>query len=122
MARNTGTVTNTYDNLFTGAVGEPVTIQVASGLTINRGDLLECVVTAGAPAASFTKPTAAAVTTNVYAIAADTITTTAISKIPAYIEGDFNANKVALGGASTVAANYNTLLAQGIVLKTPQSK
>lgn len=130
--RNTGTVTNTYDNLIAGEVAEPVSVVVAKSQTVARGDLLECVVTEAVDgaaitrtvAAEFGKPSAKAATQNIYVIAADAITTGsgATGVVVAYRAGNFNAASVALGGSSTVADNYETLLAKGIVLKAVQSK
>lgn len=130
--RNTGTVTNNYDNLFAGEVAEPVSITVAKSQTVKRGDLLECVVTEtiadGAitrvVAAEFGKPSAKADPKNIYVVAADAITTGsgATGIVAAYRAGNFNGASVALGGESTVDDNYETLLAKGIVLKAVQSK
>jgi len=133
--RNTSTETNSYDNLFAGEVAEPISINIADSQTIKRGDLLECAVTetyaAGPPptvtravAASFAKAAAVADIKNIYVIAADDITTgdgETTKKIAAYRSGNFDSTKIGLGGSSTVADNYTTLLAKGIVLKTAQS-
>lgn len=99
--------TFTYDNLNVGEY-EAMTVAVASGQTIKRGDLLV------ANADTFSKDTAGAKVGSVYAIAAEDINTTdASGAIVAYFKGKFNREKV------TEQASMNSeyvLAAQGIFL------
>jgi len=107
-----------YDSLFAGEVRSVITIDLAASQTVKRGDLLECTVAAstGATAASFSKPSAAAKATNIYAIAAEDVTTSAsqTAKITVYRDGFFNQNAIVFGGESTAAENKHALMLNNI--------
>lgn len=110
--------TMSYDALFAGEVLVTAPVPAAAG-TYARGDLLECAVTSGVPAATFHKAAAAAVAGNIYMIAAEAKTLDAAGTIDAYGAGYYDIAKVAIvGDAST---NKLVLLSQGIVLKACQT-
>ena len=107
-----------YDALVAGEIYGVMSVPVAAGVAVKKGDLLECVVTSGAPAATFTKPVAAAKTTNIYAIAAEDVEAgEGVVKVTAYTSGYFGKTAVKFGGATTAEANEIALLAHGIYLK-----
>lgn len=108
----------TYDALIAGEVYVSATVPAAAG-TYARGDLLECAVTTGVPAATFHKAAAAAVAGNIYMIAAEGKTLEAAGEIAAYGAGYYDEDQVATTGDATT--NKLVLLAQGIVLRACQS-
>lgn len=110
----------TFSTLITGPVHVHTTIPLAAGQTVQRGDLLECVVTSGVPANTFSKASAAAKAGNLYMIAAEDVTTgESAGTICAYGAGNYNIDAVGLTGDQTV--NKLVLLLQGIVLETVKS-
>lgn len=110
--------TMSYDALFAGEVLITTAVPVATG-TYARGDLLECTVTSGVPAATFHKATAAAVAGNIYMIAAEAKILDAAGTIDAYGAGYYDIAEVAIVGDATT--NKLVLLSQGIVLKACQT-
>lgn len=110
----------TYDNLLAGEVYVVETVPVAQGQTVTRGQLLECKVTTGTPATSFSVPSAAAAVGNIYRIAAQDIdTTSGAGKVVAYGAGYYNIDAVTMSGDASV--NQMVLRASNIVLKNCQS-
>lgn len=107
-----------YDGLLAGEVYTVDTVNLAGSQTVVRGDLLECVVTEGAPATTFAKVTAPAKVGNIYRIAAEDATTSAETPIVAYGAGYYNKAKVNVNGDETT--NVNVLKASGIILKDVQ--
>ena len=107
-----------YDSLVAGEIYGVMSVPVAAGVDVKKGDLLECVVSSGAPAATFTKPTGVAKTTNIYAIAAEDVAAgEGVVKVTAYTGGYFGETAVKFGGATTAEDNKIALLAHGIYLK-----
>lgn len=107
-----------YDALHAGEVYVNTTVPLAKG-TYVRGDLLECTVTDGVPAATFHKATAAATAENIYLIAAEGKTLAEAGTISAYGAGYYDIANVGIVGDATT--NKIVLLAQGIVLRDCQS-
>ena len=102
-----------YDNLI---VGDDIAlvVSIAASQTIKRGDLLVAAATSGLPADTFAKDTAGAKIGNVYAIAAENITTDAdVAEAVVYISGKFNKAKVT---EQAKVGNELALAAQGIIL------
>lgn len=110
--------TMSYDALYAGEVLVDAAVPAAAA-TYARGDLLECTVTSGVPAATFHKATAAAVAGNIYMIAAEAKTLDAAGTISAYGAGYYDIDQVGIVGDATT--NKMVLLAQGIVLKACQT-
>lgn len=105
--------TFTYDDLNVGEYNALV-VSIAASQTIKRGDLLVAAATEGVPADTFAKDTAGAKIGNVYAIAAEDITTdTEVAEAVVYISGKFNKAKVT---EQAKVGNELALAAQGIVL------
>lgn len=107
-----------YDALVAGEIYGVASVPVAAGVAVAKGDLLECVVSSGTPAATFTKPTGTAKTTNIYAIAAEDVAAgDGVVKVTAYTNGYFGKTAVKFGGETTAEDNEIALLANGIYLK-----
>lgn len=104
--------TFTYDDLNVGEYNALV-VSIAASQTIKRGDLLVAAATEGVPADTFAKDTAGAKIGNVYAIAAEDVTTTGVTEAVVYISGKFNKAKVT---AQAKVGNELALAAQGIIL------
>ena len=107
-----------YDALFGGEVIVTAAVPAAAG-TYARGDLMECTVTSGVPAATFHKATAAAVAGNIYMIAAEAKTLAEVGTMDTYGAGYYDIAKVGIVGDETT--NKLVLLSQGIVLKACQT-
>ena len=108
-----------FDQLFAGEVPYIVKVKVAKA-SYKRGELLECVVSDGAMAATYGKPTAKASINNAYVICAEDVEAEANDVVVAYKEGYFNANKVTLATSTTVADNVDVLNAKNIFLLNTQ--
>ncbi len=109
-----------YDGLLAGQVYEVDTVPLAEGQKVVRGDLLECVVTEGVPAATFAKATAEAKTVNLYRIAAENKDTTGgQADIVGYGAGYYNSQKVNVSGDAE--KNRIALKGAGMILKQCQS-
>ena len=104
-----------YDGLLAGPVYQVDTVRLASGQTVARGDLLECVVTEGVPAATFSKASAAAKVGNLYRIAAENVDASdGESDVVGYGAGYYNLAKVGLEGDKDT--NVLALKGAGIIL------
>ena len=102
-----------YDGLIVGD-DNAIVVSIAASQTIKRGDLLVAAATSGLPADTFAKDTAGAKVGNVYAIAAENITTdTGVAEAVVYISGKFNKAKVT---EQAKVGNELALAAQGIIL------
>ena len=107
-----------YEALVAGEIYGVASVPVAAGVAVAKGDLLECVVSNGAPAATFTKPAGVAKTTNIYAIAAENAEAgEGVKKVTVYTNGYFGKTAVKFGGATTADENEIALIAHGIYLK-----
>jgi hypothetical protein len=122
-----------YDNLVAGAF--PIitdAVVLGASQTVARGDLLRLAMTPAAdtgdgsvavtPGENWVRADAAADIFSVYAIAAEAKTTGAAetATILVYRTGEFNENRVGLGGESTPDQNRDVLACKGIFLKKSQ--
>jgi hypothetical protein len=100
-----------YDNLIAGDVDivtEPIVVDVSQ--TVLRGDILKKV------SGKFQKSTAVIAATDVVVIASENITTDASTTTASigYKTGQFNANAMRFGGASTFDDNHDVLAEKSI--------